>query len=331
LNANVSSVSDRIISINDNGGRGGFDFQNASIFPNPNASIFPNPRSGAYVVADAIEGDRVTGSGQKYTIALLSRRRTDILLVNIAQWSEGVFADPMTVEGRAAWYSFAFWLRIAASAHLDVDPQELQAGFRTLAQDVRVVGEGFLCDSLENGAGYCNFLANPYQFEEVMRQSDIDNDRSIAHRWLNPEVHGKNCDTSCNDCLRDYRNLAYHGLLDWRLALDMARLVRDPSVTIDLTSNWGNFLNPWQSLVSGAISATFQRLGYDEPIQFANLTGFVKNQRNSNEIRIIRHPLWQDDHPEWMNAKAVAKEQYPNHNSVSANPLIALRRPGDYI
>ena len=164
-----------------------------------------------------------------------------------------------------------------------------------------------------------------------MRQSDIDNDRSIAHRWLNPEVHGKNCDTSCNDCLRDYRNLAYHGLLDWRLALDMARLVRDPSVTIDLTSNWGNFLNPWQSLVSGAISATFQRLGYDEPIQFANLTGFVKNQRNSNEIRIIRHPLWQDDHPEWMNAKAVAKEQYPNHNSVSANPLIALRRPGDYI
>ena len=324
LNANVSSISDRIISINDNGGRGGFDFQNAS--------VFGKPKSGAYVVAEAIEGsERVTGSGQKYKIALLSRRRTDILLVNIAQWSEGVFADPMTVEGRAAWYSFAFWLRIAASAHLDVDPQELQAGFRTLAQDGRVVGEGFLCDSLENGAGYCNFLANPYQFEEVMRQSDIDNDRSIAHRWLNPEVHGKNCDTSCNDCLRDYRNLAYHGLLDWRLALDMARLVRDPSVTIDLTSNWGNFLNPWQSLVSGAISATFQRLGYDEPIQFANLTGFVKNQRNSNEIRIIRHPLWQDDHPEWMNAKAVAKEQYPNHNSVSANPLIALRRPGDYI
>jgi Lhr-like helicase len=325
LNANVSSVSDRIISINDNGGSGGFDFQNAS--------VFGKPQSGAYVVADDIEGsDRVTGSGQKYKIALLARRRTDILLVNIAQWSEGIFADPMTVEGRAAWYSFAFWLRIAASAHLDVDPQELQAGFRTLAQDGRVVGEGFLCDSLENGAGYCNFLADPDQFRKVMAQAEIDNDRSIAYRWLNPQVHGRNCDTSCNNCLRDYRNLAYHGLLDWRLALDMARLVRDPSVTIDLISDWGNNCrNPWQSLVTGVISKTFQRLGYGIPTQFANLTGFVKNQRNTKEIRIIRHPLWQNDHPEWVNAEAVAREQYPSHNISSANPLIALRRPGDYV
>ncbi|MCJ2544621.1 C-terminal helicase domain-containing protein [Thermostichus vulcanus] len=324
LNANVSSVSDRIISINDNGGKGGFDFQNAS--------VFGNSRSGAYVVADAIgRSDRVTGTGQIYRIALLARRRTDILLVNIAQWSEGVFADPMTVEGRAAWYSFAFWLRIAASAYLDIDPQELQAGFRTLAQDGRVVGEGFLCDSLENGAGYCNFLANPHQFEKVMGQSDIDNESSIAYRWLNPQAHGRNCDTSCNDCLRDYRNLAYHGLLDWRLALDMARLVRDPSVTIDLSSNWGSFPNPWQSLVSGVISATFERLGYDKSTQFASLTGFVKNQKSSREIRIIRHPLWQDTHPEWERAKEVADKEYPNHNIEHANPLIALRRPGDYV
>ncbi|WP_247216949.1 DEAD/DEAH box helicase [Synechococcus sp. C9] len=328
LNANVSSVSDHIISINDNGGRGGFNFQNAI--------VDRNLRSGAYVVADSIDGSnsRVTGSGQTFKIALLSRRKTDILLINIAQWSEGVFADPMTVEGRAAWYSFAFWLRITASAYLDVDPQELQAGFRTLAQNGRVVGEGFLCDSLENGAGYCNFLANPDQFEAVMTQADIDNDQTIAHRWLNPQAHGRNCDTSCNDCLRDYRNLAYHGLLDWRLALDMARLVKDPSATIDLHSNWGNFPNPWQSLVTGAISGVFQRLGYGAPVQFGSLTGFVKTSRNNNEhrvIRIMRHPLWQNSHPEWQRAVEITREQYPNYTIEVANPLIALRRPGDYV
>jgi len=241
------------------------------------------------------------------------------------------------VEGRAAWYSFAFWLRIAASAYLDVDPQELQAGFRTLAQNGRVVGEGFLCDSLENGAGYCNFLANPDQFEAVMTQADIDNDQTIqtiAHRWLNPQAHGRNCDTSCNDCLRDYRNLAYHGLLDWRLALDMARLVKDPSATIDLHSNWGNFPNPWQSLVTGAISGVFQRLGYGAPVQFGSLTGFVKTSRNNNEhrvIRIMRHPLWQNSHPEWQRAVEITREQYPNYTIEVANPLIALRRPGDYV
>jgi len=329
LNANVSSMSDRIISINDNGGRGGFDFQNAS--------VFGRPQSGAYIVTGSIERNdpRVSGSGDTYRIALLSRRKTDILLVNIAQWSEGVFADPMTVEGRAAWYSFAFWLRIAASAYLDVDPLELQAGFRTLAQNGRVVGEGFLCDSLENGAGYCNFLANPRQFQDVMTQADMDNIGTIAHRWLNPQVHGRNCDTSCNDCLRDYRNLAYHGLLDWRLALDVARLVQDSSSMIDLHSNWGSFPNPWQGLVTGAISATFQRLDYQELRQFGSLTGFVKVPRNNNAnngaIRIMRHPLWQDSHPAWQRAEEVAREQYPNHTIYKANPLIALRRPGDYV
>jgi hypothetical protein len=222
-------------------------------------------------------------------------------------------------------------LRIAASAYLDVDPQELQAGFRTLAQNGRVVGEGFLCDSLENGAGYCNFLANPDQFREVMTQADINSDQTIAYRWLNPQAHSRNCDTSCNDCLRDYRNLAYHGLLDWRLALDMARLIRDPAATIDLHSNWGNFPNPWHSLVGGAISATFQRLGYGSPTQFGNLIGFVKTRRNQNEIRIMRHPLWQDSHPEWQRAEAFAREQYPNYTISTANPLIALRRPGDYV
>lgn len=324
LNANVSTVSDHIISVNDNGGKGGFDFQNAS--------VFSKPRSGAYVVRDSIaEGDRVSASGQTYKVALLSRRRTDILLVNVADWAEGVFADPMTIEGRASWYSFAFWLRIAASAYLDVDPQELQAGFRTVALNGKVVGEGFLCDSLENGAGYCNFLANPKQFQSVMTQANISKIGTIADRWLNPQGHGRNCDTSCNDCLRDYRNLAYHGLLDWRLALDMARLVTDPKTRIDMVSNWDSFSNPWQSLVNGAISATFQRLGYQAPSQFGSLTGFVKKHKNSKEIRIMRHPLWQDTHPEWIAAVEDANQQYPNYAVNSANPMIALRRPGDYV
>ncbi len=80
----------------------------------------------------------------------------------------------------------------------------------------------------------------------------------------------------------------------------------------------------------GAISSTFQRLGYDGPTQFANLTGFVKNQGTRREIRIIRHPLWNDWHPQWIEAEANARKQYPKHEIKQANPfLIALRRPGD--
>src|SRR5258708_7170628 len=69
--------------------------------------------------------------GLSHRIALLSRRMTDILLVSIDKWPVGIFADPTTVVGRAAWYSFAFLLRTAAAAQLDVDTLELQAGFRS--------------------------------------------------------------------------------------------------------------------------------------------------------------------------------------------------------
>jgi hypothetical protein len=54
------------------------------------------------------KGTRFEGIGPTYRIALLSKRRTDVLLVSLKRWPPGVFADSTTVEGRAALYSFAF-------------------------------------------------------------------------------------------------------------------------------------------------------------------------------------------------------------------------------
>lgn len=322
LNASVSAFNDSIVSVNDNGGNGGFDFRHAT--------VFGRPRLGAYAVSP--DGNSQVGtSGAAYRVALLSRRKTDILLVNIEQWPSGVFADPRTVVGRAAWYSFAFWLRIAAAAHLDVDAQELQAGFRSLEQNGAIIGQAFLCDQLENGAGYCRFLAQTNEFQQLIDQADPTISNSIGSQWINPHGHGSECDTSCNICLRDYQNLAYHGLLDWRLALDMARLVSNPLSVVDLNSSWGNFQNPWLNLVQNPIAAVLNRLGYGPAVQFGTLTGYVHQNRQRQTIRILRHPLWNDDHPEWMVAVADAQTQYPNYQVESANPFMVLRRPGDCV
>jgi hypothetical protein len=261
-------------------------------------------------------------------VALLSRRKTDILLVNIQQWPVGAIADPTTVEGRAAWYSFAFWLRVAAAAYLDVDALELEAGFRSLGQNNDTIGQAFLCDKLENGAGYCRFLAQPHEFQQLMDAADPNVPNSIAGQWIG---HGSDCDTSCNICLRDYQNLAYHGLLDWRLALDMARLACDPASIIDLDTNWGNFPNPWQHLIQTRIPQTLQRLGYTSQVQFGTLTGYVKQAPRRRSIRILRHPLWNDSHPEWIAAATAAQGQYPDYQIEAANPFMVLRRPGDCV
>ena len=320
LNASVSAFNDNIISVNDNGGAGGFDFQRAT--------VFGQQKPGAYAVSP--DPNRQDGtSGLAYRVALLSRRKTDILLVNLNQWPTGIFADPTTVAGRAAWYSFAFWLRIAAASLLDVDAQELQAGFRSLEQNGSIIGQAFLCDQLENGAGYCRFLAQPNEFQQLMRLADPSIQGSIASQWMNPQGHGSDCDTSCNLCLRDYQNLPYHGLLDWRLALDMARLLSNPASPIDLNSSWGNFQNPWFSLVQNPIPAALQRLGYGTSVQFGTLTGYVHQNPQRRTIRILRHPIWNDDHPEWIGAVAVAQTQHPGYQVEPANPFMILRRPGD--
>ena len=84
-----------------------------------------------------------------------------MLLASLKIWPLGVLADPLTPTGRAAWYSFAFFLRSSAATLMDVDTLEFNAGFRpTRDPDGRVLGQAFLSDTLQNGAGYCSWLGS---------------------------------------------------------------------------------------------------------------------------------------------------------------------------
>lgn len=334
-NAVLIAANDQIISVNDNGGVGGFDFYDQVRI---NGREYP----GAYAIRnrDEQEADqqRINSRGNGYRIALLSKRKTDILLVGFKQLPDEIFPDPQTVEGRAAWYSLAFGLKVAAAAHLDVDPQEFQAGFRVIRcqETNRVTGQAFLCDSLENEAGYCWFLAKPDEFGQLLEQANLNNPSSLARRWLD---HGNECDTSCNACLRDYNNQAYHGLLDWRLAIEMAQLLQNPNTVIDLESNWGDFHNPWLRLLdnsSSPIQTVLNSFHYPEPERFNSLLGFRRFRQNRNgrvlfnDGLLMRHPLWTDDHPTWISAKAIFQEQYPDCEPISATPFELLRRPGEF-
>lgn len=323
-NADIEVLKDEeILSINDNGGAGGFDFQKAK--------VGRNRSDGAYAVAPQ-KGSEVFVSGPHHRIALLSRRKTDILLVGMAKWHEGLFASPVEVEGRAAWYSLAFFLQTAAAAKLDIDTTELAAGFRSSLHDGIASGQAFLSDKLENGAGYCRWFGEPEHFRTLLAQATPNRSGNLADVWMS-ETHRRECDTSCNACLRDFHNLPYHGLLDWRLALDMARLAAEATATIDLVSPWGEHENPWGTLLNGTdtpVPATMQRLGYGPPVKFATLRGYVHKSRQ-RPVLIERHPLWTNDHPDYRAAFADAKQNYPRYEIRPLNPFMALRRPADYV
>ena len=328
-NATVLSVSTDVVSINDRVGAGGFEFFDARL--KNRYGTLSDFGQGAYTtdISSGRGGVQVEKSGYGYRIALMARRKTDVLLAGIKTWPAHIFANPSKVEGRAAWYSFAFWLRTIASAYLDINPNELQPGMRTHASGGRAVAEAFLCDELENGAGYCSFLGQSHVFEELLRHTDPDaqpnGQESITAKWLSG-THSTECDTSCNQCLRDYSNMPYHGLLDWRLALDMARMACGET-EVDLSSDWGGRRNPWQSTI-GTIPAAMENLRFRE-IESGTAMRVFKNNRSKILVEI--HPLWQSDHPLYLETKQRLKAENFGCDIQPMNPFRAIRRPTDYV
>jgi len=319
-NCVVQSGSATVSAVNDNGGAGGFEFRPVK--------YYQQSRPGALAV-DVANDSPLKVEGQPRCIALLAERKTDVLVAGLSASPPGVFADPVSVTGRAAWYSFAFFLRLAAGAELDVDPLELQCGFRPIGTGTRPAGQAFLSDTLENGAGYCRALGDPVQFAAILAQADPTSNGTIAQRWL---AHASECDSSCNGCLRDYHNLAYSGLLDWRLALDMARLALDAAAVPDLSTPWTGTPNPWARLVDSdraPVAAALMRLGYEAPVRVGGLSAY--KHRAQDAVRIVRHPLWEDGHPAWRDAFAAARKRYPNDSIEAADPFMVLRRPSDFV
>lgn len=215
--------------------------------------------------------------------ALASISPTDALIAGIYIWPQGVFADPLKVEGRAALYSLGFMLRRAAAVRLDVSDSELKIGLRTTIDAAgAVIGQIFISDTLENGAGYSTHLGAPAEFQMLL--ADLCGPTMLQRLDLRvrPDDHGNTCHTSCHDCMRDYSNLAYHSILDWRLGVDMARLALNAAAPIDFSPSY------WAGLPGLAIQRLRDALPGSAIVQHASLPAVEHGPR----AYIAAHPLW---------------------------------------
>jgi len=210
----------------------------------------------------------------------------------IVNWPAGLRRSPAGDEGlgvRAALYSFGFLARRAAADRLDVHEREIRVGLRVLRDAVGdVVGQIFMSDSLENGAGYATLLGQPLEAEALLRYM-VGQSNPVFYGFLVSQAHagpGPNaCMTSCPDCLRDFSNLPYHSMLDWRLGLDLARLALDPAAAMDFTVPY------WQGVDAAAAGPYFSvRPGWQQ-VTFAGLQA----GRRGTRAEIIAHPLWNTD------------------------------------
>lgn len=295
-NFSIDAGSARIYRINDNDG-GDFEFRKLD-------------NEHFWMVEDAFDTARLDlPSSERRRIpepsidaatppvrrALAAISNTDVMAAGVNEVPVGLCLNPSRPDAKAAWYSFGFLVRRAAAVSLDVSESELDLGIQPI-RDLSTpfappTARIFISDSLENGAGYSTFLGDPARFEELLRfvlgQASPSWTRHTPpdsfHRPLVTPPHSRDCANSCHRCLREFGNMAYHPILDWRLGLDMAQLALDPNAQVELNTSY------WSDLVSRIAEPYFRGLSLESRL-FDTLLGGVDTF--NNEAIILIHPLW---------------------------------------
>jgi len=181
-------------------------------------------------------------------------------------------------SARAALASFAEFLKQAVAFQLDVSPDEFRLGRQELLVSGTRTEQVFLADALENGAGYSRMASDPDNLASWL-SSHYARERA---RWEAPR-HSRDCDRSCPDCLRNYGNRFTHGLLDWRLALDLAEVALGKDLTLD------RWLRGRHDPVVTSFEALAKQVGLD--IEIGEHAGLVTIARGEHGL-VLSHPLW---------------------------------------
>ena len=257
-------------------------------------------------------------------IAIAAGKTTDVLRFRPLSVLPGLNLDPVTSDGgvKAAIYSAAFLLREAASEKLDIDPDEIEiCNFQRLEVDGGHVGAITLSDFLANGAGFVRWISD--NWDSVLQGVLSPDDPGLFPAKIISDPHRSSCDSACYVCLKRYRNMNYHGLLDWRLALAYLRILNDPHYSCGLD---GQFTTPeldgWIDFAT-ILSKNFASQFDDHQSRtWGTLPGF--------ETRIMKviivHPLWDTQNQQGILDEAVAAAGDASVRYIDTFNL--LRRPG---
>lgn len=253
-----------------------------------------------------------TGPIEPGPIALAAPKTTDLLRIRPAAVPQGLSLDALThgAAVKAAYYSAAFLVRTMAAERLDIDPEELDiSNVRNVPlPDGHRVGEIVINDRLPNGAGFTRWIGEHWA-QEVLGALTMPSvpsgpgEQTFGHALVS-NTHKEHCDSSCPDCLRHYRNMSYHGLLDWRLGLSLLRTLADVGFRCGLDGEFTAFpdLEGWEARAVARRNAFCQAFAACAPRQFGPLPGFEVGGRNV----VVIHPLWDPSQPEGLHAEARA-------------------------
>jgi hypothetical protein len=207
--------------------------------------------------------------------------------------------------------------------NFDIDPDEIEVAnisTRTLSNQFKV-GEIVLSDRLPNGAGFVREAHN--NLLDILRELCRPTMQGSYAEFFQREEH-LGCDSACYDCLKVYRNMTYHGLLDWRLALSYLRILLDSNYCAGLD---GDFSRPeltgWVDMARQVRDNFVSYFNY-QPEEWGMLPGFVAGRHRY----MVIHPLWNTNRPEGILRDAVSAAG--GNITAFLDTFNLLRRPGWY-
>lgn len=240
----------------------------------------------------------VSGQSNLETIALAVHKKTEILRVSpervpleldLNMFSHNLMRSS-SIKG--AFYSAAFLLQRALADRLDVDPTEIEIAdiVRKKLPNERYTAEIVLTDELPNGSGFVRQLHNDF---ELYLNLLLHNPDAAAYTGkIRHQSHIESCQDACYECLKVYRNMNYHGLLDWRLGLGLLRVLTEPNYRSGADGNF-DFpeLQDWAEFARNLrdnFAESFGMSDWDEDIPLSNF----RHGRNRNRIVLLVHPFW---------------------------------------
>jgi hypothetical protein len=244
----------------------------------------------------ADDGITFTADSPAEDIALAAPKTTDVLRIRPTAIPAGLRLDPLASSGavKAAYYSAAFILRSLAAEQLDTDPEEFDvSNVRQVGLDGDITaGEIVLSDHLANGAGFVAWVHEHWN-ELIATATSTTEPENTFIGSLASTRHRRACDSSGYDCLRQYRNMSYHSLLDWRLGLSLLRCLARTDFRAGLDSEFGTpDLDGWLPSAVELRDAFCDSFGCDRQT-FGELPGL---EVGGLQV-IVVHPLWDTHSP----------------------------------
>ena len=265
-----------------------------------NSIVQPHP----VIPSDETEYEKIKLATHKVTNVVRIEPSTKICGIKLNPFQtikEGdkIKTDPAAHGVRAAYYSLAFIIQRAIAAEIDVDPEEIEVA--EISKSMNGLGRISLGDNQQNGSGFVSHL---YENFDKYVDNILGGKSSFFQRMLDSN-HKKRCKEACYECLQVYRNMHFHGLLDWRLGMALLRLMTDPEYKAGAD---GNFdypeVNDWLEYATMLRDTLVESMPRCSVVKNSILPCVKFSKGGNDKYIFILHPLWSPDHTCKIFAKA---------------------------